>query len=88
ITLTHTYPIENKSVNPEQWNDEEFQPNHHLYWGKLFEPNEVKITWHVPSAKEIGFSFQLFHELIELAMTRLDLLLETCKFMQYLLTLY
>lgn len=77
ITLTHTYPIENKFVNPEQWNDEEFQRNHYLYWGKLFEPSEVKITWHVPSAEEIDFSLQLFRELVEPAMTRLDLLLET-----------
>lgn len=77
ITLTHTYPIENKFVNPEQWNDKEFQRNHHLYWGKLFEPGEVKISWHVPSAEEIDFSLQLFRELVEPAMTRLDLLLET-----------
>ncbi|KAG1755021.1 uncharacterized protein EDB91DRAFT_1096855 [Suillus paluster] len=77
ITLTHTYPIDNKFVNPEQWNDEDFQRNHHLYWGKLFEPHEVKITWHVPSAEEIDFALQLFRELVEPAMTRLDLLLET-----------
>ncbi|KAG1826229.1 uncharacterized protein BJ212DRAFT_1444172 [Suillus subaureus] len=83
ITLTHTYPIENKFVNPEQWNDEEFQRNHHLYWGKLFEPDEVKITWHVPSAEEIDFSLQLFRELVEPAMTRLDLLLETCNHLSF-----
>jgi len=77
ITLTHTYPIENKFVNPEQWNDEDFQRNHHLHWGKLFEPGEVKITWHVPSTEEIDFALQLFRELVEPAMNRLDLLLET-----------
>ncbi|KAG1867785.1 hypothetical protein DFJ58DRAFT_859984 [Suillus subalutaceus] len=83
ITLTHTYPIENKFVNPEQWNDEEFQRNHHLYWGKLFEPDEVKITWHIPSAEEIDFSLHLFRELVEPAMTRLDLLIPSSSYLSF-----
>ena len=40
------------------------------------------MTWHVPNAEEIDFALQLFRELVEPAMTRLDLLLETGRSMQ------
>jgi len=41
------------------------------------------MTWHVPNAEEIDFALQLFRELVEPAMTRLDLLLETGRSMQH-----
>lgn len=59
LTLTHTYPLENKFINPEQWTSEggsslwlllaclifnkEFRRNHHRHWGQLFAPDEVKV---------------------------------------------
>jgi len=44
LTLTHTYPLENKFVNPETWKSEEFQKNHHKHWGKLYRPEEVHVS--------------------------------------------
>jgi proteasome activator subunit 4 len=43
LTLTHTYPLENKFVNPEEWASDDFSRNHHQYWGKLYRPDEVKV---------------------------------------------
>lgn len=59
LTLTHTYPLENKFVNPEEWNSEgklllffstchfdgllEFTRNHHRHWGKLYKPDEITV---------------------------------------------
>jgi proteasome activator subunit 4 len=45
LTLTHTYPTENKFVNPEEWNSEDFQKNHHKYWGKLYRAEDVKVMF-------------------------------------------
>ncbi|KAH9947692.1 hypothetical protein B0H21DRAFT_737636 [Amylocystis lapponica] len=76
LTLTHTYPLENKFVNPEEWESEEFRTNHHLYWGKLYKPEDVKLSWHVPNAEEVDFALQIFRELVEPVLTTLNGLLE------------
>ncbi|KAF8887958.1 hypothetical protein CPB84DRAFT_1816581 [Gymnopilus junonius] len=75
LTLTHTYPLENKFVNPEEWESEDFQRNHHRYWGKVYAPNEVTISWHVPDAEEIRFAQRIFKELVEPALVSLEGLL-------------
>ncbi|KAJ7275353.1 hypothetical protein B0H12DRAFT_1086888 [Mycena haematopus] len=76
LTLTHTYPSENRFVNPDEWNSPEFRRNHHLYWGKVYKADEVKVSWHVPSAEEIDFTLRIFKELVE---PTLDLLLQLLK---------
>ncbi|KAJ7655130.1 hypothetical protein DFH06DRAFT_491600 [Mycena polygramma] len=65
LTLTHTYPLENKFVNPDEWASEDFRRNHHLYWGKVYTSEEVKISWHVPNNEEVDFAIQIFKELVE-----------------------
>ncbi|KAJ7042558.1 hypothetical protein C8F04DRAFT_1076309 [Mycena alexandri] len=65
LTLTHTYPSENRFVNPDEWNSEEFRRNHHLYWGKVYTAEEVKVSWHVPNVEEIDFAIRIFKELVE-----------------------
>ncbi|KAL5535214.1 BLM3_1 [Sanghuangporus sanghuang] len=77
LTLTHTYPLENRFVNPDEWNSEEFQRNHYRYWGKLYSPEEVQMSWHVPSAEEIDFALGLFRELVEPTLGMLEKLLDT-----------
>ncbi|EMD41658.1 hypothetical protein CERSUDRAFT_110231 [Gelatoporia subvermispora B] len=72
LTLTHTYPLENKFVNPDEWASEEFQRNHHKYWGKLYKPEEVKLSWHVPNDDEIDFALEIFREAIEPTLNQLD----------------
>ncbi|CCM01642.1 uncharacterized protein FIBRA_03703 [Fibroporia radiculosa] len=76
LTLTHTYPLENKFVNPDEWASEDFKKNHHKYWGKLYKPEDVKLTWHIPSNEEIDFTLQIFREVIEPILSTLDTLLK------------
>ncbi|KAL0950828.1 hypothetical protein HGRIS_007590 [Hohenbuehelia grisea] len=64
LTLTHTYPLENKFVNPEEWNSEGFKRNHHLSWGKLYKPDEITISWHVPNSEEIEFALEVLRDLV------------------------
>ncbi|THV06091.1 hypothetical protein K435DRAFT_44420 [Dendrothele bispora CBS 962.96] len=76
LTLTHTYPLENRFVNPDEWDSEEFRWNHHRHWGKLYSPDEIKISWHVPDDEEIDFTLQIFRELVEPTLTTLNDLLK------------
>ncbi|KAF8971515.1 hypothetical protein BDZ97DRAFT_1913988 [Flammula alnicola] len=77
LTLTHTYPLENKFINPKEWTSEEFRRNHHHHWGKLFAPDEVTVSWHVPNTQELDFAFRIFKDLVEPALLALETLLQT-----------
>ncbi|KAI0067819.1 hypothetical protein BV25DRAFT_1794335 [Artomyces pyxidatus] len=79
LTLTHTYPLEDKFVNPEEWKSEEFRFNHHKYWGKLYTAEEVKISWHVPNGEELDFALEVFKEIVEPTLGALEKLLEPGK---------
>ncbi|KAJ7597613.1 hypothetical protein C8J56DRAFT_1001469 [Mycena floridula] len=83
LTLTHTYPLENKFVNPDEWNSEEFRWNHHQYWGKLYESSDVQISWHVPNDEELDFTIQVFRELIEPTIAILEELLNPGKHLSF-----
>ncbi|KZT06355.1 uncharacterized protein LAESUDRAFT_653878 [Laetiporus sulphureus 93-53] len=76
LTLTHTYPLENKLVNPDEWASEEFRRNHHQYWGKLYKPEDVKLSWHVPNDEETDFALEIFRKVVEPTLTTLEGLLE------------
>ncbi|KAI0322289.1 hypothetical protein OF83DRAFT_1094493 [Amylostereum chailletii] len=75
LTLTHTYPLEDKFMNPGEWSDDEFRSNHHKYWGKLYTAEDVTVSWHVPSGEEIGFALQIFKDIVEPALQDLEKLL-------------
>ncbi|CAA7258799.1 unnamed protein product [Cyclocybe aegerita] len=76
LTLSHTYPLENKFINPDEWSSEEFKKSHHRHWGKLFAPHEVTIAWHVPNSRELDFALRIFRELVEPTLTLLEGLLK------------
>ncbi|KZP32253.1 hypothetical protein FIBSPDRAFT_907345 [Athelia psychrophila] len=65
LTLSHTYPLDNKFVNPDEWDSEDFRAHHYKYWGKLYKPEEIKIAWHVPNDAEIEFILQIFQVIVE-----------------------
>ncbi|KAI0308000.1 hypothetical protein B0F90DRAFT_1813347 [Multifurca ochricompacta] len=76
LTLTHTYPLEDKFVNGEEWDSEEFRFNHHKYWGKLYTADDVTVSWHVPHGEELNFAMEIFREIVEPTLERLEKLLE------------
>ncbi|KAL1720654.1 hypothetical protein EV715DRAFT_249853, partial [Schizophyllum commune] len=76
ITLSHTYPLENKFVNPDEWNSEEFNKDHYKHWGKMYTSEDVSVSWHVPNEQEIDFVLQIFRELVEPTLATLEGLLQ------------
>lgn len=50
LSCTHTYPLENRWVNPEEWYSAEFSHSHHKYWGKLYAPGEAKVDFQLSVA--------------------------------------
>ncbi|KZT40114.1 hypothetical protein SISSUDRAFT_983884 [Sistotremastrum suecicum HHB10207 ss-3] len=76
LTLTHTYPLENKFVNQDTWDSDEFRKAHYLFWGKQYSAADCKIAWHVPNSQETQFAITLFTELVEPALERLEALLQ------------
>ncbi|CDO70270.1 hypothetical protein BN946_scf184942.g70 [Trametes cinnabarina] len=85
LTLSHTYPLENKFVNPDEWNSE---GNPQLMFAEGLLDSLVALqtsklttistglTWHVPNAEEIDFVLRIFREVIEPVLDRLYSLLE------------
>ncbi|KAI0702460.1 hypothetical protein BC835DRAFT_1411015 [Cytidiella melzeri] len=76
LTLTHTYPLENKFVNLDEWTSADFQSSHHRSWGRLYAPEDVEISWHVPDQEEIDFALQIFREVVEPTLSSIHALLE------------
>ncbi|TFY83737.1 hypothetical protein EWM64_g269 [Hericium alpestre] len=72
LTLTHTYPLEDKFVNPDEWSSDEFRFNHHRHWGKLYSAEDVKVSWHVPDDDEIDYALEIFKTIVEPTMTTLE----------------
>ncbi|KAI9462361.1 hypothetical protein BJY52DRAFT_1221991 [Lactarius psammicola] len=85
LTLTHTYPLEDKFVNREEWDSKEFRFNHHKYWGKLYTAEEVTVSWHVPDGEELDFALEVFKEIVEPTLNKLEQLLGpgTCRSLSF-----
>ncbi|KAI5481022.1 proteasome activator subunit 4 [Pseudohyphozyma bogoriensis] len=75
VTLTNVWVKDYRSVNPEEWNSEEWQRGHHLKWGKLYEAKDVKVDWHVPNEEELAFALELLNEIVVPALDTLEQLL-------------
>ncbi|KAJ7666434.1 hypothetical protein B0H17DRAFT_1162542 [Mycena rosella] len=74
LTMTQTYPLDSKFVNPDEWNSPEFRRKHHLHWGKVYKSEDI--SWHIPTAEEIDFTIRIFKELVEPTLDSLIKLLE------------
>ncbi|KAG9016679.1 hypothetical protein FRB90_002543, partial [Tulasnella sp. 427] len=76
-TLTGTYPLEQRIVNPGQWNDACFERSHHYSWGIQFSnPKDVEVQWHVPSAKELEFAINILQTVISPMVDQLEELIQ------------
>ena len=45
-TAATIYTINSRYVNPVEWDSPEFNRNTTSYWGKMYEADEVDVTWH------------------------------------------
>ncbi|KAF9015006.1 hypothetical protein BDQ17DRAFT_1418131 [Cyathus striatus] len=75
-TLAPVYPVNTRFVNKEEWDDPQFDQNHYLSWGRLYEPQDVIVDWHVPSPGEIAFVLELLERVMIPALEKVQSLLD------------
>ncbi|KAF8078288.1 hypothetical protein FPV67DRAFT_1663041 [Lyophyllum atratum] len=76
-TLGETYPINSRFVNSDEWEDSDFNSDHNIHWGRLYNPEDVVIEWHVPTDDEIAFVLEILDQVLGPAMDKVESLLET-----------
>ncbi|KAF9568547.1 hypothetical protein CPC08DRAFT_654918 [Agrocybe pediades] len=76
-TLGGTYPLNTRFVNSNEWNDPNFDKNHSTQWGRLYEPQDVVVEWHVPSDEEIAFVMEVIDQIGGPALKVVQSLIET-----------
>ena len=76
FSLISIYPNEQRFVNPDLWDSDEFAKRSHLYWGKLYSVKEVKIDWHQPSGAEIDFCLEVFGKVVQPCLDNVEELLQ------------
>ncbi|EIW86450.1 hypothetical protein CONPUDRAFT_78796 [Coniophora puteana RWD-64-598 SS2] len=76
-SLTSVYPINDRFVNADDWQREDFVHSHNLHWGRVYEAKDVKIEWHVPSSEEISLALEIITRVVEPTLEKVDALLGT-----------
>ncbi|WVQ73567.1 hypothetical protein IAR50_003145 [Cryptococcus sp. DSM 104548] len=74
-SLTSVYYSEMKMLNVDTIESSDFKANHHLYWGKLYRPSEVKPEWKMPSREDVEMAFEVL-ALADEAAERIDQLVQ------------
>ncbi|ETS62890.1 hypothetical protein PaG_02652 [Moesziomyces aphidis] len=73
-SLTSLYPSEQRFVNQEIWEGDDFARHSHLFWGKMYDEKAVKMNWHVPTQPEIDMALELVDELVLPALFKVEAL--------------
>ncbi|KAG6910583.1 hypothetical protein DXG01_009534 [Tephrocybe rancida] len=76
-TLAEAYPTNSRFVNSDDWDDPAFNKDHNIYWGRLYNPEDVVIEWHVPSDDEVTFVLEILDKVFLPALDKVESLLET-----------
>ncbi|KAI0762664.1 ARM repeat-containing protein [Fomes fomentarius] len=71
------YTVNSRYVNPDEWDAPEFNRNLTTEWGKMYNPDDVDVTWHVPSHDEIEFVLEILDKIAAPALDKVEKLLET-----------
>ncbi|CCM01635.1 uncharacterized protein FIBRA_03696 [Fibroporia radiculosa] len=71
-TLTSIYPINSRFVDADEWNNPDFDQDHIAHWGRLYEPHDVKIEWHVPTDDEIHFVMEILDKVAAPALDMIE----------------
>ncbi|KAG6897909.1 hypothetical protein C0992_009061 [Termitomyces sp. T32_za158] len=74
-TLAETYPTNSRFVNSDVWVDPAFNKDHNIHWGRLYNPEDVAIQWHVPNNDEINFVFEILDHVFLPATNKVESLL-------------
>ncbi|CAG8434329.1 1354_t:CDS:10 [Diversispora eburnea] len=76
VSLTQIYPLECRSVNPQRWNSEDYQKNHHKYWAEPGDPENINVDWHIPSGSELDFAMELLDNFLRPTIERIQNLMD------------
>ncbi|KAG6889358.1 hypothetical protein C0995_001423 [Termitomyces sp. Mi166 len=76
-TLAETYPTNSRFVNSDVWDDPAFNKDHNIYWGRLYNPEDVVIEWHVPNNDEVAFVLEILDHVFLPAIEKVEALLNT-----------
>ncbi|KAI0757312.1 ARM repeat-containing protein [Daedaleopsis nitida] len=71
------YTVNSRYVNPAEWDSPEFNRNLTLHWGKMLDPDDAEVTWHVPSHDEIELVLEILDKIAAPALDKVEALLET-----------
>ncbi|KAF5377581.1 hypothetical protein D9615_005140 [Tricholomella constricta] len=75
-TLAEAYPTNSRFVNSSEWDDPDFNRDHNLHWGRLYNPEDVVIEWHVPNDDEIAFVLEILDKVLGSTLKKVESLLE------------
>ncbi|KAF9474298.1 hypothetical protein BDN70DRAFT_884955 [Pholiota conissans] len=78
-TIGNTYPLNTRFVNTDEWDDTKFDKSHNIQWGRLYEPQDIVIEWHVPSNEEIAFVLEIIEQIGQPALKVVDSLISNCE---------
>ncbi|PCH33382.1 hypothetical protein WOLCODRAFT_21973 [Wolfiporia cocos MD-104 SS10] len=76
-TLTSVYPMNGRFVNSSEWDSPDFDRAHISRWGCLYDPEDVKLEWHVPSQEGIDFVIDILDQIVSPALDKLESLIQT-----------
>lgn len=76
-TTGGVYPLNTRFVNTDEWDTPAFDKNHNTQWGRLYEPQDVVVEWHVPSSEEIAFVLEVIEQIAKPSLAVVESLLSS-----------
>lgn len=71
-TMTSAYPIRARFLDADEWNNPDVAQNHTAHWGRLYDPQDVKIEWHVSSKDEVDFALEILDNIAGPALDKVE----------------
>ncbi|ORX56233.1 hypothetical protein DM01DRAFT_330261 [Hesseltinella vesiculosa] len=71
-TLLCTYPLDYRSLPPQEWADAKLMDKSHQLWGRPADPKHIDVQWHTPSPAEKDMALTLLDTFLIPAMDRLQ----------------
>ncbi|TFK89763.1 ARM repeat-containing protein [Polyporus arcularius HHB13444] len=76
-TAATIYTVNARYMNPDEWDSPELNRNLTSQWGKMYDADEVDVTWHVPNHDEVEFVLEILDKIAAPALDKVEALLET-----------
>ena len=77
--LVNVYAAEQRCLNPREWDSDMRRHHPHRLFGRVYELEDVEITWHVPSSAEIDMALDVLTLVVGPVLDALDALLSATQ---------